>query len=128
MRVWLMRNEKASSQVHHTSISCILNQYFKFLKNLNFQKFSKKKAFFAVFLKLPKKFPTVSFFGKNDKIQVNLKCLRITPICSNKLVQRLRDSLRLGSSVHECQRAPRAIHWKPTADTVQKFVKVTFLQ
>ena len=55
MRIWLMRNEKALSQVHHTSISCILNQYFDFLENLNFQNFSKKTAFFAVLGETTKK-------------------------------------------------------------------------
>ena len=48
-RVLVTPNEKASLQTNHTSISCILDQYFNFWRNLKFQKFSKNSAFFADF-------------------------------------------------------------------------------
>ena len=95
-RVLSMRNAKATLQVHHTSISCILSQYFEISKNLNFHNFLEKSAFFAIFAdicsKTAKKFPTGNFFLK---IRSDLKCVRIAPNCSKKVVRTLRESLRL---------------------------------
>ena len=65
-RVLSMRNEKALLQVHHTSISCILDKYFRFWENLKFHDFLEKSTFFAVFAqnrsKYTKSNQTVTFF------------------------------------------------------------------
>ena len=127
-RILAMQIEKASLWVHHTSISCILSQYFEISKNLNFHNFLEKSAFFAIFAdicsKTAKKFPTGNFFLK---IRSDLKCVGITPNCSKKVVRTLRESLRLALRAHGCQRALEAIWGKLTACECQKVVKVTIL-
>ena len=91
-----MRNKQTSLWVDHTSISCILEQYFDFWGNLNFHDFSRKSAFLADFelfsAKIAKKFTTVTFFMK---IRLDLINVRITTKCSNMVVQRFRDTLRV---------------------------------
>ena len=64
-----LRGWRTTSDHHHTSISCILVGYFKFSKNLNFQKVSFFFDIFAHFcwklLKISKTATPVAVFEKN---------------------------------------------------------------
>ena len=104
----MVETQKAMSHLHHTSISCILEQYFDFQRNLNFQHFLKKIAFLGIFLKIAKNGTVRAVFPKiSKKIRFHLKCFKITQNCSNKVGERLRDSSGLvlyesGAYVRSC--------------------------
>ena len=92
---------------------------------MKFHNFSKKNRFFAIFCYFSRKNAiSVQTSTKILKISLHLKCLKITPICPNEVVQSVRETLRLASSARGGHRWYRAILVKLTAvegRTIQRF-------
>lgn len=119
-----MQTWSPEPHVHHTSISCKSDKYSKISKKMKFHNFSKKSAFFAIFCYFSRKMPFRGWPAtKFWKFSLHLKCLKITPICPNEVVQSLRVTLRLASSARGGHRWYRAIPVKLTAVVAQKVVK-----
>ena len=95
---------------------------------MKFQKFSKKLAFFADFCFFFKK-NAISWQTSHEilKISLHLKCLKITSICPNEVVQRLRERWELDLGARKLHLVFEGILCESVACTAKKVVKVTFL-
>ena len=103
-------------------------QIFRFLGKFEISRFFQKISIFCYFsaisAKNSKKVTPLTFFMK---IRYDLKCVRIAPVCSNKVVQRLRTTIRVVLNVHKAQIVSKAMLDELTTFVAKKVVKDTIL-